>query len=135
MVIKIQNMSFVLFSSFLILFDIFYIVQIAMTWDLRQFLTRKWKMSSVYAFIIAWQKWNMWTRNKIKTTTKCYRKIGLCQKSFLVIVIMQHLFFCFRLHFRSASYKEIRGKIETTNFDMKNGPFGNNDLYAITLAS
>lgn len=43
--------------------------------------------------------------------------------------------FCFRLHFRSASYKEIRGKIETTNFDMKNGPFGNNDLYAITLAS
>ena len=96
MVIKIQNMSFVqliIFSSFLILFDIFYIVQIAMTWDLRQFLTRKWKMSSVYAFIIAWQKWNMWTRDKIKTTTKCYRKIGLCQKSFLVIVIMQHLFF------------------------------------------
>ena len=43
--------------------------------------------------------------------------------------------FCFRLYFRSASYKEIHGKIETTNFDMKNGLFGNNDLYAITLGS
>ena len=43
--------------------------------------------------------------------------------------------FCFRLHFRSASYKEIRGEIEATKFDMKNGLFGNNDLYAITLAS
>ena len=43
--------------------------------------------------------------------------------------------FLFPLALPIGLLQRIHGKIEATNFDMKNGLFGNNDLYAITLAS